>query len=43
MTRQAWLFVGLGTLALASLVTSIGTWMLLWDRRRPRRPDEDGP
>lgn len=36
MTRQVWLFIGLGTLALASLLASIGTWMLLWDQRRSR-------
>jgi len=37
VTRQVWLFIGLGTLALASLLASIGTWMLLWDQRRSRR------
>lgn len=38
MTRQIWLFIGLGTLALASLLVSIGAWMLVWDQRS-RRPD----
>lgn len=36
MTRQVWLFIGFGTLAIASLLASIGTWMLLWDLRRSR-------
>ncbi|HEX6263629.1 MAG TPA: hypothetical protein VF097_12360 [Actinomycetota bacterium] len=37
MTKQDWLFLALGTLAIASLLTSIGTWMVLWDRLRSRR------
>lgn len=39
MTRQDWLFLALGMLALGSLLTSIGTWMLLWGRRRRSRYD----
>ncbi len=40
MSRQAALFLALGALAVASLLASIGAWVLLWRDRRTRRATE---
>lgn len=41
MTRQTWLFIALGALSGAALLSSIGAWILLWRERR-RRPAPEG-
>lgn len=40
MSRQEWLFIALGALALSSLLASIGAWLLLWRDRRDRKAEE---
>jgi len=37
MTRQDWLFIALGALALSSLLGSVGAWLLLWRDHRERK------
>jgi hypothetical protein len=45
MTRQTWLFIALGALSGAALLSSIGAWILLWRERRTRSraPGSEGP
>lgn len=47
MSRQTWIFVALGALAVSSLLASIGAWVLLWRDHRARRDaggqDRPGP
>ena len=43
MSRQVWIFVALGLVAVTSLLASIAAWVLLWRDRKTRGEGVPGP